>query len=101
MNSKETHVALNQADPHIPARTDAATDPAFQTTPFFADLVEAGASARVSPPDPSYRKLIGIVQNATGIVATGEVSPDEAVERYGSELTRVLGEENVVTQPCS
>jgi hypothetical protein len=63
-------------------------------------MMKAAKSARISPPDPNYRKLIGIVQNATGIVATGEVDAAGAVERYRSELTRVLGEQNVVAQPC-
>jgi hypothetical protein len=67
----------------------------------MTDMVEAATSARISPPAPAYRQLIGIVQNATGIVATGEVDAEEAVERYASELTRVLGEANVAAQPCS
>jgi multiple sugar transport system substrate-binding protein len=101
MNTKDAQMALNTVDPHVPARTDAATDPAFQSSQFMTDMVEAATSARISPPAPAYRQLIGIVQNATGIVATGEVDAEGAVERYASELTRVLGEANVAAQPCS
>lgn len=100
MLSKEDQIAINLADPHIPARSDAAADPAFQADPFFADMIDTVSSMQIRPPDPAYRNLIGIVQNATGIVATGEATPDEAVQRYAEELTKVLGAENVVAQPC-
>ena len=63
-------------------------------------MVASSSSLILADPDPAYRQLITIVQNATGIVATGEATPDEALERYTSELTRVLGEGNVVRQPC-
>ena len=31
------------------------------------------------PPEPQFRKLIAVVQNATGLVATGEASPVDAI----------------------
>jgi hypothetical protein len=63
-------------------------------------MVESLPSLVVEAPDPAFRQLITVVQNGTGVVATGEATPDEAVEHYASELTRILGEENVVRQPC-
>jgi multiple sugar transport system substrate-binding protein len=99
-NSVEHQVAMNLADPHIPARTDAAADPAFQETDFLRAMVDSISSLVVASPDPAFRQLITIVQNATGLVATGEASPAESLERYASELTRVLGEDQVVAQPC-
>jgi maltose-binding protein MalE len=63
-------------------------------------MIDTVSSMQIRPPDPAYRNLIGIVQNATGIVATGEATPDEAVQRYAEELTNVLGAESVVAQPC-
>ena len=36
----------------------------------------------------------------TGIVATGDATPDEAATRYGDEMARILGEEHVVRRPC-
>ena len=100
MNTREAQVALNLADPHIPARADAAADPAFEASPFLQAMIASIPAIQISPPDPAYRKLVGIVQNATGIVATGDATPEEAVTRYASELTRVLGAENVVALPC-
>jgi multiple sugar transport system substrate-binding protein len=100
MNTAEIQAALNLADLHIPARADAAADPGFQATPFNQAMVASVSSLVLGPPAPEYRELIPIVQNATGIVATGQASPEEAVQRYASELTRVLGEDRVVAQPC-
>ena len=100
MLSKGNQVALNLADPHIPARNDAAADPAFQDNPFHAAMIASLSALRIGPPDPAYRSLIGIVQNATGIVATGEATPEEAVQRYAEELTKALGADKVVSQPC-
>jgi multiple sugar transport system substrate-binding protein len=100
MLTKDVQVALNLADPHIPARSDAAADPAFQADPFLAAMIASASSLIIGSPDPAYRSLIGIVQNATGIVATGEATADEAVQRYADELTKALGADKVVSQPC-
>ena len=99
-NSAANQVELNVADPHIPARDDAAADPAFQATPFLQAMVGSADSLLLTAPDRSFLQLVGIVQNATGLIATGEATPDEAATRYAEELTRVLGADNVVAQPC-
>jgi maltose-binding protein MalE len=101
MSSRDPLVRINLDDPHIPPRSDSAADPAFQDGAFLQAMVESIDAAVFNPPEPEYQELVGIIQNATGIVATGEVTAAEAVERYADELTRVLGEENVVKQACS
>lgn len=100
MLTKEVQTTLNLADPHIPPRADAAADSGFQATPFLSAMVATLPVLRIGPPDPAYSGLIGIVQNATGIVATGEATPDEAVQRYAEELTKSLGPDMVIAQPC-
>lgn len=99
-NSAANQVALNLEDPHIPARADAAADPAFEELPFLQAMVASVDALLLASPDPTFRDLVGIIQNATGLVATGEATPEEAAARYAEELTRVLGEENVVAQTC-
>ncbi len=98
-NSRENHVALNSGDPHIPARSDAAADPVFQSTEFLQAMIASSEHLLLAAPDPAFRELIAVVQNATGIVASGDASPEEAVERYASELGRILGEDRVTTAP--
>ncbi len=95
-NSPETLVALNTVSPHIPPRQDAVQDPAFAASPFLTAMVDSFPHLIFAAPDPSYRQLIGVIQNATGIVATGEATPEEAVQRYAEEMTRILGEDRTV-----
>lgn len=100
MMSKEALININLDDPHIPPRIDAMADPRFQDDAFLQAMVGSLDVAVFNPPDPAYQQLIGIIQNATGIIATGDTSAVDAVQRYAEELTRVLGEENVVSQAC-
>ncbi|MCC6792237.1 MAG: sugar ABC transporter substrate-binding protein [Thermomicrobiales bacterium] len=97
-NTAEALAALNAADPHVPPRTDAATSTAFTESPFLSAMVATIDHLVIAPPDPSYRGLIGVIQNATGLVATGDATPEEAVTRYAEEMTRILGEDRVETQ---
>ncbi len=99
-NSREAHVQFNSLDPHIPPRADAAADPTFQENPFFMAMVDTVSLLVTAKPDPAYRQLIGVIQNATGIVAAGEASAEEAATRYSDEMSRILGAENVVRQTC-
>jgi multiple sugar transport system substrate-binding protein len=100
-NARQTQVDINLEDPHIPARNDAADDPAFQETDFLKAMVASRDSLLMTAPDRAFLQLIGVIQNATGLVATGEATPEEAATRYAEELARALGEENVIAQPCS
>jgi multiple sugar transport system substrate-binding protein len=99
-NSREQQVEVNRDKLRIPARMDAAGDPAFQETPFQRVMIDVAPLLVVPPPEPTYRQLVRIVQNATGLVATGEADPVGALARYSEELVRVLGTENVVAEAC-
>jgi multiple sugar transport system substrate-binding protein len=100
-NTTQAQAALASQDPHLPARLDAREDASWLAQPLSARMVDAAqGSMPVPPPEPQFRKLISIVQNATGLVATGEATPVEAIERYGDELTRTMGKMNVVEQAC-
>ncbi|MGD9712062.1 MAG: hypothetical protein AB7V46_08365, partial [Thermomicrobiales bacterium] len=90
----------SQTDPHIPARTDAQNELASAVDPFLEALIDSVDSLVLFEPDPGVREIVTIVQHGTGIVACGEAGPDEAAERYTSELSRVFGEDNVVDQAC-
>jgi multiple sugar transport system substrate-binding protein len=97
-NVPEVLTALNVASPHIPPRLDAAGADAFKATEFHTAMVGSISNLIIAPPDPAYRQLIGVIQNATGIVATGEATPEEALKKYADELTRILGEDRVISQ---
>lgn len=99
-NSAATQAALAIDDPHLPARDDARTDAAWQATPLAPRMLEVADALTLPPPEPQFRKLIGVVQNATSLVATGEATPVEAIDRYGEELTLTMGKQNVIEEAC-
>jgi ABC-type glycerol-3-phosphate transport system substrate-binding protein len=77
---------------------DSAADPAFDD-PFMRAMVDSVESAVMISPEPEFGQLVEIIQNATGSVATGDVKPEDAADKYRDELKRVLGEENTTTEP--
>jgi multiple sugar transport system substrate-binding protein len=99
-NTLQDIVLLNSVSSHMPPRQDAVDDPAFQETPFLSAMVAGFDDLTFVAPDPSFRQLVTVIQNATGLVATGEAAPDRAIERYAEEMTRILGEDRIVRQPC-
>lgn len=99
-NSPETQAALATESPHLPARVDARAIASWADRPLSQAMLDAVPGITLPPPEPQFRKLIEVVQNATGLVATGEASPEEAIARYGDQLTRTMGKANVTSGAC-
>ena len=99
-SSAETQAALATEDPHLPARVDARAIAQWADQPLSQKMLETARGVTLPPPEPQFRKLIEVVQNATGLVATGKAAPEEAIARYGDELTRTMGKTNVISEPC-
>jgi multiple sugar transport system substrate-binding protein len=99
-NSADTQAALSAEDPHLPARVDARALASWSSSPLAPAMLDAAEGITLPPPEPQFRKLIGVVQNATGLVATGQATPEDAVQRYSDELTRTMGKMNVVSETC-
>ena len=99
-NSAETQAALATEDPHLPARVDARAIATWAEQPLSPAMLDAAPGITLPPPEPQFRKLIEVVQNATGLVATGQATPEEAIARYGDQLTRAMGKANVVSGAC-
>jgi multiple sugar transport system substrate-binding protein len=97
-NTKEIVAQLNIGDPHPVARTDSAELPEFQALKFLVDSTESLKSAKFIPPDPNYGKVITAIQTATGSVAAGDASPEDAATRLAEDLARTIGDDKVVTQ---
>lgn len=100
-NSATTQAALASEDPHLPARLDARAIATWADRPLSRSMLTAAPGVSLPPPEPQFRKLIEVVQNATGLVATGEATPEEAIARYSDQLTRTMGKMNVVRGVCS
>ena len=68
--------------------------------PLSASMLAAAPTITLAAAEPQFRELIEVVQNATGLVATGEATPEQAITRYGDQLTQTMGKANVVSQPA-
>ncbi len=99
-NTPELVASIVTADPHAPARNDAAAILASQNNAFLIACSESLQHARLIAPNPAFQDLIGQIQDATGKIATGKSGADEAIADYESNLKRILGEDNAVALPC-
>lgn len=97
-NNKDTVAKLNIEDPHPVARTDSAEVAEFKAQKYLVDSTESLKKARFVPADPNYGKVIGAIQKATGRVAAGEMSADDAAKRYVDDLKQAIGADKVITQ---
>ena len=97
-NTKEIVAKLNIEDPHPVARTDSAEVAEFKANKYLVDSTESLKKARFVPPDANFGKVIGVIQKATGRVASGELSADDAAKRYTDDLRQAVGADKVITQ---
>jgi multiple sugar transport system substrate-binding protein len=97
-NNKDTVAKLNIEDPHPVARSDSADLPEFKAQPYLVNSTKALEKARFVPADANYGKVIGAIQKATGRVAAGEMSADDAAKRYTDDLKQAIGADKVITQ---
>ncbi len=97
-NTPEIVGAINAEDPHPVARTDAAEVEAFASNQFLVDSTTSLESAVFLPANPKLGDVALVVQDVTGLIAAGEATPEEALERYKQGLIQAVGEENTVAQ---
>ncbi|TMC71936.1 MAG: extracellular solute-binding protein [Chloroflexi bacterium] len=97
-NNKDTVAKLNIEDPHPVARSDAADVAEFKAQQYLVDSTKALEKAKFIPTDSNYGKVIGAIQKATGRVAAGEMSADDAAKRYADDLKQAIGADKVITQ---
>jgi len=97
-NNKDTVAKLNIEDPHPVARSDSADVAEFKAQPYLVDSTKALEKARFIPTDANYGKVIGVIQKATGNVASGQMSVDDAAKRYADDLKQAIGADKVITQ---
>jgi multiple sugar transport system substrate-binding protein len=97
-NNKETVAKLNVEDPHPVARSDSADVAEFKAQPYLVESTKALEKAKFVPPDPNFGKVVNVIQKATGRVASGEMSPDDAMKQYAADLKQAVGASLVVEQ---
>src|SRR2546428_9476023 len=97
-NNKDTVAKINIEDPHPVARSDSADIPEFKAQQYLVDSTKSLEKAKFVPPDPNLSKITTAIQKATGRVANGDSSPDDAAKQYSADLKQAIGADKVVEQ---
>ena len=94
-NSKEIVAHINIEDPHPVARMDSASLPEFQAQKYLVDCTNALKYAKFPPLQPELTKVTYRIQLLTSRVASGELTIDDAMKKYISEMKSDLGADKV------
>ena len=97
-NNKDTVAKINIEDPHPVARSDSADVPEFKAQQYLVDSTKSLEKAKFLSPDASLSKVTTVIQKATGRVASGDASPDDAAKQYSADLKQAIGANLVVDQ---
>ena len=97
-NNKDTVAKINIEDPHPVARSDSADVPEFKAQQYLVDSTKSLEKAKFLSPDASLSKVTTVIQKATGRVASGDASPDDAAKQYSADLKQAIGASLVVDQ---
>jgi len=97
-NNKDTVAKINIEDPHPVARSDSADVPEFKAQQYLVDSTKSLEKAKFVPPDPNLSKITTAIQKATGRVANGDSTPDDAAKQYSADLKQAIGADKVVEQ---
>lgn len=76
-------------------RTDVAEDPEYLEIGVNEQASEMMNYAHYRPALPEYPQVSIEIQAAAEAVATGVMTPEEAMAQYSQNVTRIVGEENV------
>lgn len=94
MNSQEQLTAFQDYQPRIRIRDDVPIPEA----PFLTETSQALLPLTMARPnDPNYNAVSAEIQRMTEAVVSGELSPEEAMERYRAAVIEIVGEENTVS----
>ncbi|SIQ22857.1 extracellular solute-binding protein [Halanaerobium kushneri] len=97
LNSKEMKLEILEINPGIPARNDVAESDMIQSDPYMANIAPALSENTTARPGFSeYEQVSRQVQIMTGEVVTGNLTPEEALDKYAQEVTRIVGEDKVM-----
>lgn len=94
MMSQEQMTAYQDYQPGIRSRSDVP----IPDSPFLSETSEALLPLTTSRPNnPDYNSVSQEIQRMTESVVSGELSPEEAMERYRNAVIEIVGEENTVS----
>lgn len=96
LGGKEEQAQRAIAEGNLTVRDDSAQIPEYEDQPFIKEATEYLQNAHFRPADDKYPNVSVEIQNMVEAVATGSKTPSEAIKDYAENVTRIVGEENVV-----
>ncbi|MBJ6363038.1 ABC transporter substrate-binding protein [Paenibacillus sp. GCM10012307] len=93
--NKENSQKLVTASGNITVRADVAKDPGYTQMPFNEIATEYLQNAEFRPAQDKYPEVSTQIQTMVEAVATG-TSPEAAQNKYAQDVTRIVGEQNVI-----
>lgn len=82
----------------IATRYDTAADPAYTEEPFMQQATEFLSGAGFRPINDDYPAVSTAIQSMVESVVTDRATPEQAMEQFKTDVTRIVGDENVVSE---
>lgn len=85
---------------NLAPRNDVAKDPAYQNAPgqFFKVATSFTKFTHFRPANSQYPSVSTQIQTAVEAVATGSLTPQQAMDQYANNVQRIVGAKNTETQ---
>lgn len=88
--------ALKQGD--LTTRKDVAEDPEYKKNPVAEQATRFLEFTHFRPTYEEYPTVSTQIQAAVEAVATGALTPEQAMEQYAQNVTRIVGEDRVISK---
>lgn len=96
LGGKEQQAARAVSEGNLTVRDDSAEIPEYKEQAFISEATEYLKNAHFRPANDKYPNVSVEIQTMVEAVATGSKTPKQAAKDYASNVTRIVGEENVV-----
>lgn len=97
LTNKENNTTFSINQGTLSPRSDVAEDQEYANSGENKVASEFLKFTNYRPAVPDYPKVSGEIQAAVEAVATGTLSPEEAMEQFSKNVTRLVGEDKVET----
>lgn len=95
LGGKEEQAKRAISEGNLTVRDDSAELPEYTEQPFIEAATEFLQNAHFRPADDKYPNVSVEIQNMVEAVATGSKTPEQALKNYATNVTRIVGEENI------
>ncbi|WP_409294076.1 ABC transporter substrate-binding protein [Peribacillus sp. SCS-26] len=95
-SSKENNLSLLKKERNLTPRDDVANEPSYQEIPMFKEATEFLSFTHFRPAVDKYPTVSTQIQSLVEGVVTDKITPEDAAKEYQSNVTKIVGEDNVI-----